>query len=51
MKTRWQDALQEAVKEQDIRMPWERGAPRTAMIARRYETADEAEAGKNRSAR
>ena len=50
MKTRWQTSLQQAVKEQDIRMPWERGAPRAAMIARRTKAAEGAATGEARSA-
>lgn len=35
MKDRWQKSLEAAVAACDTRMPWERGASRSAMIARR----------------
>lgn len=44
MKDRWQKSIEAAVADCDIKMPWERGAMRQAMIARRE--ADKKEANK-----
>ncbi|WP_296431434.1 hypothetical protein [Yoonia sp.] len=41
MKSRWQKSLEAAVAAYDTPMPWERGAPRKAMIMRRKERANE----------
>lgn len=41
MKTRWQESLEAAAAAHDAPMPWERGASRQAMIARRKAKADE----------
>ncbi|MBE0414478.1 hypothetical protein [Yoonia sp.] len=42
MKNRWHISLQAAVDEFDTALPWERGASRKAMIARRNIMTDHA---------
>ncbi|WP_157033190.1 hypothetical protein [Loktanella sp. S4079] len=45
MKQRWQAAVHTAIRKYTIVMPWQRGKPRQAMIARR--TAEAIEFGKD----
>lgn len=42
MKDRWHKSLETAVAACDTPMPWERGAVRQSMIARRQSARDEA---------
>ncbi|WP_439156283.1 hypothetical protein [Yoonia sp.] len=42
MKDRWQKSLETAVAACDTPMPWERGAARQSMIARRQSAREEA---------
>ena len=35
MSKRWMDSVRKAATENEVRMPWARGARRQAMIARR----------------